>query len=56
MCFVTLQEYKPPMPKDIPIDFRIALLKVAPNPLGVLGSKGGFSALTTNYTIAICYD
>lgn len=32
-------EYKPPMPKDIPIDFRIALLKDAPNPLGVLRSK-----------------
>ncbi|KAK7099380.1 uncharacterized protein [Littorina saxatilis] len=32
-------EYKPPMPKDIPIDFRIALLKNAPNSLGVLRSK-----------------
>lgn len=34
------QEYKPPTTKDIPIDFRIELLKDAPNPLGILGSKG----------------
>ena len=34
------QEYKPPSSKDIPIDFRIELLKDAPNPVGVLGSKG----------------
>ncbi|KAJ8299303.1 hypothetical protein KUTeg_023363 [Tegillarca granosa] len=33
------QEYKPPLAKDIPIDFRIQLLKNAPNPLGVLRSK-----------------
>ena len=33
-------EYKPPTSKDIPIDFRIQLLKDAPNPMGVLGSKG----------------
>ncbi|XP_063399739.1 xanthine dehydrogenase/oxidase-like [Mytilus trossulus] len=32
-------EYKPPMAKDIPIDFRIQLLKNAPNPVGVLRSK-----------------
>ncbi|XP_067656038.1 uncharacterized protein [Haliotis asinina] len=32
-------EYKPPMPKDIPIDFRIQLLKNAPNPRGVLRAK-----------------
>lgn len=32
-------EYKPPMAKDIPIDFRVALLKNAPNPAGVLRSK-----------------
>lgn len=31
--------YKPPSQLDIPIDFRIALLKGVPNPLGVLGSK-----------------
>ncbi|XP_048577165.1 xanthine dehydrogenase/oxidase isoform X2 [Nematostella vectensis] len=31
--------YKPPTTKDIPIDFRVALLKDAPNPLGVLNSK-----------------
>lgn len=28
------------MPKDLPIDFRLTLLKNAPNPLGVLRSKG----------------
>ncbi|XP_067656036.1 uncharacterized protein [Haliotis asinina] len=32
-------EYKPPMGKDIPIDFRIQLLKNAPNPRGVLRAK-----------------
>ena len=37
-----VQEYKPPSSKDIPIDFRIELLKDAPNPIGVLGSKGAF--------------
>ncbi|XP_013406957.1 xanthine dehydrogenase isoform X2 [Lingula anatina] len=31
--------YHPPLCKDIPADFRIQLLKNAPNPLGVLGSK-----------------
>ena len=35
-----MQEYKPPSSKDIPIDFRVELLKDAPNPIGVLGSKG----------------
>ena len=37
---VLLQEYKPPASKDIPIDFRIALLRDAPNPIGILGTKG----------------
>ncbi|XP_065844843.1 xanthine dehydrogenase/oxidase-like [Oscarella lobularis] len=32
-------EYKPPSSKDIPADFRIAFLKDAPNPLGILRSK-----------------
>ncbi|EGD72878.1 hypothetical protein PTSG_04607 [Salpingoeca rosetta] len=32
-------EYKPPSSKDIPIDFRVNLLKNAPNPVGVLRSK-----------------
>ncbi|XP_046559709.1 xanthine dehydrogenase-like isoform X1 [Haliotis rubra] len=32
-------EYKPPLGKDIPIDFRIQFLKNAPNPRGVLRSK-----------------
>jgi xanthine dehydrogenase/oxidase len=32
-------EYKPPASKDIPIDFRIELLKNAPNPVGILRSK-----------------
>lgn len=40
--FISLQyqEYKPPCSKDIPIDFRVTLLKNAPNPLGILRSKG----------------
>jgi len=32
-------EYKPPSQKDIPIRLNVALLKDAPNPLGVLRSK-----------------
>lgn len=32
-------EYKPPMAKDVPIDFRIKFIENKPNPLGVLGSK-----------------
>ncbi|XP_065883616.1 xanthine dehydrogenase-like isoform X2 [Dysidea avara] len=32
-------EYKPPECKDIPIDFRVELLKNAPNPVGILSSK-----------------
>lgn len=32
-------EYKPPCSKDIPVDFRVELLKNAPNPVGILGSK-----------------
>ncbi|XP_021954654.1 xanthine dehydrogenase [Folsomia candida] len=31
--------YKPPLPKDIPEDMRITLLKNAPNPIGILRSK-----------------
>ena len=41
-----MQEYKPPSSKDIPIDFRVELLKDAPNPIGVLGSKGTCSIQT----------
>ncbi|CAL8082610.1 unnamed protein product [Orchesella dallaii] len=32
-------QYKPPIPKDIPEDIRITLLKDAPNPYGILRSK-----------------
>ncbi|XP_064601061.1 xanthine dehydrogenase-like [Liolophura sinensis] len=35
----TAWEYKPPSAKDIPVDFRVQLLKNAPNPVGVLRSK-----------------
>lgn len=38
-CMV-LKDYKVPMAKDIPVDFRISLLKDAPNPVGVLSAKG----------------
>ena len=44
----SMQEYKPPTSKDIPIDFRVELLKNAPNPLGVLGSKGELVAFRTD--------
>ena len=40
--YLNVQEYKPPSTKDIPIDFRVELLKDAPNPIGVLGSKGTY--------------
>ena len=40
LLLVFVQEYKPPSSKDIPIDFRVTLLKNAPNPVNVLGSKG----------------
>ncbi|XP_052242919.1 uncharacterized protein LOC127852926 [Dreissena polymorpha] len=33
-------EYKPPSSKDIPVDFRINLVKKNPNPAGILGAKG----------------
>ncbi|XP_059138915.1 uncharacterized protein LOC131927200 [Physella acuta] len=32
-------EYKPPMPKDLPMNFNFKFLRNAPNPLGVLRSK-----------------
>ena len=32
-------EYKPPLAKDTPIDFRIKFVHNKPNPVGVLGSK-----------------
>lgn len=41
------QEYKPACSKDIPIEFNVTLLKNAPNPLGILRSKGEFDAKAT---------
>ncbi|KAL4223518.1 hypothetical protein ACF0H5_016989 [Mactra antiquata] len=32
-------EYKPPSSKDIPVDFRVNLVKKNPNPNGILGAK-----------------
>ncbi|XP_073232045.1 xanthine dehydrogenase/oxidase-like [Porites lutea] len=32
-------DYKPPCSQDIPIDFRVSLLKNVPNPLGIIRSK-----------------
>lgn len=32
--------YKVPLAKDIPLDFRISLRRNSFNPVGVLGSKG----------------
>lgn len=34
------QDYKPPTALDIPEDFRVTFLPNAPNPYGVLRSKG----------------
>jgi hypothetical protein len=42
---IQLQNYKPPGVKDIPTDFRIYLRKKAPNPFGVLRSKGNIHIL-----------
>ena len=40
LVVVHVQEYKPPSSQDIPIDWRVELLKNAPNPIGILRSKG----------------
>ena len=40
MVCLYMQEYKVPLAKDIPVDFRINLLKNAPNPVGILRAKG----------------
>lgn len=44
-----MQEYKPPSSKDIPIDFRVELLRDATNPVGVLGSKCTFYTGFSHY-------
>lgn len=46
-----MQEYKPPSSQDIPIDFRVELLKNAPNPLGILRSKGTVHGV--RYTVRV---
>jgi hypothetical protein len=50
---VDLQNYKPPGVKDIPIDFRVYLRKKAPNPFGVLRSKG---SVTSFYPHTFCFN
>ncbi|XP_075210160.1 xanthine dehydrogenase-like [Lycorma delicatula] len=46
--------YKPPGAKDIPVDFRIRLLKNVSNPVGVLGSKAtGEPPLNLSVTVMI---
>lgn len=47
-----MQEYKPPSSKDVPIDFRVKLLKDATNPVGVLGSKG----MHSNYFAKVVFN
>lgn len=34
------QTYKTPLTKDVPLKFNVKFLRNAPNPVGVLGSKG----------------
>ena len=38
--FLGLQNYKPPMPKDLPMKYNFKFLRNRPNPIGVLRSKG----------------
>lgn len=49
-----VQNYKPPGAKDIPIDFRVELRKNAPNPFGVLHSKGETLVFTENGLDSYC--
>lgn len=54
---IQLQNYKPPGVKDIPIDFRVHLRKKAPNPFGVLRSKGCIHVvLPITYLITRCFE
>ena len=54
--FVFVQEYKPPSSKDIPIDFRVTLLKDAPNHINVLGSKGTVILYSKCVTISMLQE
>ena len=47
------KEYHVPMSKDIPEVFNVTLLKDAPNPLGVLGSKGVLHFFAIIYVLPI---
>ena len=51
-----MQEYKPPSTKDIPIDFRVDLLKNAPNPIGILGSKGMSTSCVSNGRLPLLFS
>ncbi|XP_068085795.1 uncharacterized protein [Anabrus simplex] len=45
--------YKPPGPKDIPVDFRVQLRRNAPNPAGVLRSKDSPASAETVFLTSL---
>lgn len=53
---ILLQNYKVPGAKDIPVDFRVEMRKDAPNPVGVLKSKGILAIFNLIYnTLYVCF-
>ena len=43
-----------PVSKDIPVDFRVDLLKNSFNPLGIMGNKGNYVIDEKEYKIKFC--